>query len=226
MSLVTTGRTCSYESRPLHVAALRNLAARKGERDKILTNFPTTVSKTPKTSREVPMERPGNDEYHEFYETYVSKVPDGSLLPILAANGLATRQLLAPLSEAQGEFRYAEGKWSIKEVLGHMIDSERLFGFRALAFARNDPAYQPGMDQDVWATSNNAHNRPMAQLLDEFEVVRNGHLALFRSFDDSHWLRRGTASGFEISVRALAWIVAGHELHHRGVIEERYFPHL
>lgn len=168
------------------------------------------------------MERPGHDEYNEFYETYVSKVPDGPLLPTLAASGLATRQLLAPLSDAQGQFRYAEGKWSIKEVLGHILDTERLFGFRAVAFARNDPSPQPGMDQDVWAAANNAHTRPMAQLLEELEAVRNGHLALFRSFTEEHWQRRGTASGFEVSVRALAWILAGHEIHHRGVLEDRY----
>lgn len=168
------------------------------------------------------MERPGSDEYNAYYGLYVGHVPDGDIFNILNTELGKAHELLDPLCDEDGEFRYAPGKWSLKEVLGHVIDTERVFGFRALSMARSDPAALPGMDQDHYAENCNAHGRPMADLLAEFDLIRRSTIALFKSFDDEMTQRRGMASGFEFSVRSFAWIIAGHEIHHRKVLAERY----
>jgi uncharacterized damage-inducible protein DinB len=169
-----------------------------------------------------PMQRPEANEYFEYYGTYIGKVPDGDILAILEAELGKTLGLLGVLSDEEADYRYAPEKWSIKEVLGHIIDTERLFSHRALSFARNDPAPLPSMEQDDWAKFNNASRRTLAELLDELSAVRRSTIALFRSFDAEMWMRRGTASGYDFSVRTFPWIIAGHEMHHRGVLEEVY----
>ncbi|UCF19617.1 MAG: DinB family protein [Gemmatimonadota bacterium] len=163
-------------------------------------------------------------DYFEYYGLYVDKVPKGNVLSLLEEKHLETQELLAEIPEERADYRYASGKWSVKEIIGHLIDSERVFGYRALSFARGDPAHLPSMEQDDWAAASNAALRPLADLASEFGIVRRSHIALFAGFDDSMWKRRGTASGFEFTVRSFPYIILGHELHHLDVLRERYLP--
>jgi len=168
------------------------------------------------------MNKPAPDEYADFYAGYISGVPDGEILTLLQSELERTSSLLRSLTPEQASHRYGEGKWSVKEIVGHIIDGERTFGHRALCFARQDPAHLPGFDQEDYAQSSNADDRPLNQLVDELNTVRQSNIALFRSLDDAMWSHRGIASDCEFTVRALAYIIVGHEIHHRSVIERRY----
>jgi hypothetical protein len=167
-------------------------------------------------------ERPGRDEYADFYAGYVASVPDGDVLATLEREGERSIALLRAVRPERTSFAYAPGKWTVREVVAHVADAERVFAYRALAFGRSDPNPLPGFDQEVWLPHAHAATRRWSDLVDELRTVRAATLHLFRSFASEDWLRRGTASGFAVSVRALAWIAAGHELHHRRVLVERY----
>ena len=168
------------------------------------------------------LQRPAADEHDEYYSVYIDRVPDGDILEILTREIERTGEVLAKVPPEREGFRYASGKWSVREVVGHMLDAERVFAHRALWFARADPAPLPGMDQDTWAGASNANDISVGQLFEELALARLSHLAMFRGFDDEIWLRRGTASGCQFTVRSLPYILAGHELHHRSVLEEKY----
>ena len=170
------------------------------------------------------MKRPEPTEYPEFYANYVSKVPGADVLSVLESQRLQMLQLFAGRSERDGSFRYAPGKWTVKEVLGHVTDTERIYAYRALRFARADHTPLPGFEQDDFVKNGAFNERPLAGLADEFAHVRSASLALFRSFPEEAWQRRGVASQKEVTVRALAFITAGHQIHHRLILEERYFP--
>jgi len=170
----------------------------------------------------VRIQRPAPSEYAPYYSTYIDRVGDGDILEILAAQNRDTRALLGKLPETRGDSRYAPGKWSLKQVVGHMADAERVFTYRALAFARADAAPLPSMEQEEWMAHSNFEKRSLASILSEFNAVRAATLALFESFDAAIGARRGTASGVAFTVRAMPYIVAGHELHHMGVVRERY----
>jgi uncharacterized damage-inducible protein DinB len=165
---------------------------------------------------------PETTEYAPYYEKYTSLVPAGDVVATLSNQIQDTLTFLRSLSEEQAASRYASDKWSIKEVVGHIIDGERIFAYRALRFARNDQTALPGFEQDDYVRAGNFNHRRMSDLADEFEQVRRANLCLLRSLDDEAWLRRGIASDNEVSVRALAYILAGHETHHLRVIRERY----
>ena len=167
--------------------------------------------------------RPEPGEYAAYYEKYVSLVPGTDAASALEAQRVHTMQLFAGRGERDGNFRYAADKWTVKEVLGHMSDTERIFTYRALRIARGDQTPLPGFEQDDYVRSGGFNQRPLASLVEEFAHVRSASLALFRSLGKDAWLRRGTASKNEVTVRALAFITAGHELHHRKILEERYF---
>jgi hypothetical protein len=167
--------------------------------------------------------RPEAGEYAAYYEKYVSLVPGDDATGALEAQRVQTMQLFAGRSERDGNFRYAPDKWTVKEVLGHVSDTERIFTYRALRIARGDQTPLPGFEQDDYVRSGGFNERPLASLVEEFTYVRSASLALFRSLGPEAWLRRGTASKNEVSVRALAFITAGHELHHRQILKERYF---
>jgi hypothetical protein len=169
-------------------------------------------------------ERPGPDEYAPHYETYVSKVKGSDIVAILEAQRLQMAQLFAARSERDGNFRYAPDKWTVKEVLGHVNDTERIFTYRALRIARGDQTPLPGFEQDDYVRNGNFAERTLVDLAAEFGLVRAASIALFKSLPREAWQRRGVASTNEVTVRALAFIVAGHELHHRLILEERYFP--
>jgi hypothetical protein len=170
------------------------------------------------------MERPEPTEYAEFYANYVSKVPGSDVLGVLESQRVQMLQLFAGRSERDGNFRYAPGKWTVKEVLGHVTDTERIFTYRALRIARGDQTPLPGFEQDDFVKNGAFSERTLAGLADEFALVRAASLALFRSFPEQSWPQRGVASQKEVTVRALAFITAGHQIHHRLILEERYFP--
>ena len=165
---------------------------------------------------------PAPSEYAAYYGGYVNLVAGDDVVAALERQTLETLALVRGLPEARGDFRYAEGKWSVKELIGHIIDGERVFTYRALRFARGDETPLPGFEQDDFVEHGNHNARTLADLADEYEAVRGATLALFRSFDDAAWQRSGVASDNEMSVRAAAYVTAGHELHHVKILRERY----
>jgi len=167
-------------------------------------------------------DRPDADEYLEYYGRYIARVPDGDLLGTLEQQNEDTMALLAAVPEAKGDFAYAPGKWTLKEVIGHVADGERVFSYRALRIARGDQTPLPGFDEKAWVPNAGCAGRTVADLLGELRAVRAGTLALFRHRPPEAATRRGTASNGPVSVRALAWIIAGHERHHLAIIRERY----
>jgi uncharacterized damage-inducible protein DinB len=174
----------------------------------------------------MPQKRPQQGDYALFYEKYVALVPSGDFLEILLNQRRDLVRLLSPLTEEQAEFRYAPGKWSVKEVLGHISDTERIFAYRMLRIARGDQTPLASFEQDGYIQNGNFSARKLADLLEEFSAVREATISLVRSLDDAAWLRRGNASQKEVSVLALAFVIAGHERHHRVLLEERYLPAL
>jgi uncharacterized damage-inducible protein DinB len=167
--------------------------------------------------------RPEPGEYAAYYEKYVSLVPGTDVTGALDAQRVQTMQLFAGRSERDGNFRYAAEKWTVKDVLGHITDTERIFTYRALRIARGDQTPMEGFEQDDYVRGGGFNARALASLVEEFADVRSASLALFRSLGKDAWSHRGTANKNEVTVRALAFITAGHELHHRQILEERYF---
>jgi hypothetical protein len=167
-------------------------------------------------------QRPAADEFPAYYGRYIDQVPDGDVVALLGQQIERTRNLLAALTDAQARFRYADGKWSPKEIINHLADAERVFSYRLLTFARADATPLPGFDENAWVPSSGADELPLAQVVDELAKVRGATIALLKSLPDAAWGRSGTANGKPISVRALAWIIAGHEVHHARVLAERY----
>jgi len=170
--------------------------------------------------------RPSASEHAPYYSRYIDLVPEGDILQILDVQPKATLSHLSTVDEEKAKFRYAQGKWSIKEVLGHIIDTERVFAFRAFAFSRNDKNPFPGMEQEEYTAGANYDTRPFAGIVDEFLEVRRASVLLFRNFDPGMFFRKGTASGYEFTVRCFPFIIAGHELHHRQVLNDRYLKHV
>lgn len=168
------------------------------------------------------MQRPGPDEYSPFFQGYVDRVPPGDALVHLRAQGERTLRLLRGLTEAQGAFAYAPGKWTVKRLVQHVIDGERLFGYRAMCIARGEAGNLPGFDEDAYAANDGSDARPVAALAGEYAAVRAATVELYAGFDAAAAARRGVANGKPIGVRALLWITAGHELHHLSVLRERY----
>lgn len=166
--------------------------------------------------------RPSAGEFNEYYAGYIGESTDGDILQTLARQGDETHRLLSSLNEKQALHRYADGKWSVKEVALHLADAERVFGYRALTFSRADAGPLPGFDENSWAPESRADRRTIQDIAGELASARQANLRFFTGLDDEQWLRNGTASGNPFSVRALAWIIAGHEAHHVGVLKERY----
>ena len=175
-------------------------------------------------AKKAPLARPEPGEYAPYYEKYISLVSGNDVLGALEAQRLVMQQLVSAHSERDGNFRYAPDKWTVKEVLGHINDSERIFAYRALCIARGDQAQLPGFEQDDYVRAGGFQDRSLSGLGEEYAHIRNSTLALFRSLSREAWQRRGVANKNEISVRALGFIIAGHELHHRRILDERYFP--
>jgi|SRR6056297_67744 len=166
------------------------------------------------------------DEYGAFYSRYIDKSKGASLLDILEGSRKQIIKMLQQLSEEQAEFRYEDGKWSVKEVIGHMSDTERVMNYRALTFARGDSHELPGFDQDSYVEAANFNDVPLDNLLAAYDVVRSSTISLFSSFTDEMLLANGSASGSVFSVRALGFVIAGHEIHHLEILKEKYLPHI
>lgn len=170
-----------------------------------------------------PSRRPQSGDYAPYYDRYISEVAGGNILDILDKQRQETMLLLCGRSDADGDFRYAPDKWSVKQVIGHVCDTERIFAYRALRISRNDETPLAGFEQDDYVKYGPFANLKMEDLVEEFIAVRRATISLFRTMDAESWDRRGAANNNPVTVRALAWIIAGHELHHRRILENRYF---
>ena len=166
--------------------------------------------------------RPEADEIPPHFVGYIGKVPESDPVAVLAAQIDVTAALLRGLSDADALKRYAPGKWSVKEIVGHLADTERIMAYRALRVARGDETPLPGFDENAYVPPAKFDSRPLAELISDFRTVRTATLALFKSFDADAWRRRGTASGKLISVRALGYMIPGHERHHVEILRDRY----
>lgn len=166
--------------------------------------------------------RPAITDYAPPYAGYVALVPEEEILGVIEDQSAATQKILASLDESKAAYRYAEAKWSVKEVLGHMIDCERIFTYRALAIARGETQPLPGFDQNDYVENAAFDSWKLGDLAEHYALVRRATIVLFRNFPAEAWTRRGTASTYPITVAAIAWIIVGHERHHVQVLRERY----
>jgi hypothetical protein len=166
--------------------------------------------------------RPGDDEYSSFFGNYIPLTPEGDLVEILERQGRDTVKLLQTLTEEQGNYRYAPGKWSLKEVIGHVSDNERIMSYRLLRIARGDTTPLPGYEQDLLVPGGSFDSLSLRQLTEDYAAVRQATLTLLRGLTEEAWLRKGTASNTTVSARALACVICGHELHHLAILRERY----
>jgi hypothetical protein len=166
--------------------------------------------------------RPEPGDFAPYYAGYIEQVPDGDIVATLRAGRGSMERLLGAVPAEQEGHRYAPGKWSVREVMGHLTDTERVFASRLVWFARGDPGPLPGMDQDAWVEVDSADARPLSHHLEEWSVVRSSVVLLLEGLDLAAWQREGTASGGRFTVRALAWVIAGHARHHERLFVERY----
>ena len=167
-------------------------------------------------------QRPAADEFAPYYQGYVEEAGGADLVEELERQAVEWATMLKETPEARGGYRYAAGKWCLREVVLHVIDAERVFGFRLLWFARASGTELPGFDENAWVSSGAADQRTIADLAAEFAAVRRATIMMIKPLQDEAMMRRGTANGKEISARALAWIIAGHAAHHGRVLKERY----
>ena len=173
-------------------------------------------------SATITIAHPGTDEHVPYYSRYIDLVRGDDALPPLRAQLADTLRLFAGLGEERALHRYATGKWSVKQVVGHLSDCERVFSYRALRVGRGDATPLPGFDEQTYAVAGGFDARPLAELVDELRSVRAATIALFAGLDPEALMRHGTANDSPITPRALAWIIVGHELHHRALLRERY----
>lgn len=166
--------------------------------------------------------RPRSGEYAPYYDRYISQVTEPNAIEALEHQLDEMLALFRSLDEGKGDLRYAPEKWSIRQVLGHIIDGERVFAYRALRFGRGDRTPLPGFDESVYAETAGAENRSLKDLVAEIEALRRANIAMFRGLPDAAWTRSGTANDVEMSVRALAFVIAGHGRHHTNLVKERY----
>ncbi len=166
--------------------------------------------------------RPAPDESAEFYHGYISEVPGDRIGTYLRDQLAELDRLVSPLDDERAKARYAPDKWSVKEVLGHLADSERIFSYRLLRIARNDATPLPGFDENAYVPAGEFDTRPLASIIAELRALRASTIALMEGVGADAWARRGQASGKSISARALAYIIAGHMTHHTRVLRERY----
>lgn len=168
--------------------------------------------------------RPEAGEYDPYFDTYLEAVPEGNIGDILAMQITTVTENFAPFAGAAGNVPYKEGKWSAKEVLSHLIDGERVFMYRMLRIARGDTTPLAGFDQDLFVAGANANRREMARMLTEFAFLRKSNLLMLEDFEEKNFLAKGIANGKNISVRAIAFVMAGHVNHHLQILREYYFP--
>jgi hypothetical protein len=167
--------------------------------------------------------RPEAGEYAPYYDRYISLIPGTDILGSLDEQRRQMMLLLCARDEADGDFRYSPDKWNSKEVLGHVCDTERVFAYRALRIARGDSTPMEGFEQDDYVRNGPFAGGALPEVVEDYIAVRRATLTLLRNLEEAAWKRRGVANKHEVSVRALAYIIAGHEVHHRRILEEKYF---
>ena len=168
------------------------------------------------------MNRPEKNEYAEFYASYVALVEETDIIAALHNQTNDLQNLFAEIPEEKGDYHYAENKWSIRELLGHIVDGERVFSYRALRISRGDETLLAGFEENFYVANSNFSNLKIADALEEFSLLRQSNVLLFKNLTDEMWSKIGTASDATISVRALAYIMVGHIRHHANILRERY----
>ena len=168
------------------------------------------------------MRRPKPEETLPYYHRYIARVQDGNMVDILKTNHEATQTFIQNIPTEKASYRYAKGKWNVKEVLLHLVDTERIMCYRALRFARNDKTALQGFDQDDFVPESNANNKSIESMIEEYKAVRASTISLFSALDNAILERVGTASNAPMSVAAIGFITCGHQRHHRDIIRERY----
>ncbi|MFP7298835.1 DinB family protein [Neobacillus niacini] len=168
------------------------------------------------------LQRPLESEYPNYYQPYIQLVPNGEIVQLLRENLLAVVNFFHGLSEEEANHRYASGKWSVKEVLGHIIDTERIMTYRLLRVGRGDQTALAGFNETDYVEAAQIHNLSMEAILEDFKATRNAAITLIQNIPAEAWTNIGNANGMEITTRAIAYIIAGHEIHHRKIVEERY----
>ena len=166
--------------------------------------------------------RPAKGDYADYYQPYIDIIMGEDIFRILIEQNLESQNILNSFSESRGDYSYAKGKWTVKEVVGHLVDVERIFAYRALAIARGENNPLPGMDQDIYVKNGNFNKRKLFDLNYEYRLLRESNILLFGSFDKSVLQNRGIASGYEVTVLALMYMTAGHGKHHLNILSERY----
>ncbi len=171
------------------------------------------------------MKRPKKGEYAPFHETYLKAVPSrGSARSLLKSTFKETHRMLSALPEEMGNYTYEAGKWTVKEMLIHLIDAERVFAYRTLTFMRGDRIALPGFNQDIWMEQVNVSGRTIKDLFKEWKVVRDNTLFLLTQCTEEQSQFLGTASGWKVTTRAMFYVIIGHHIHHLNILKERYFP--
>lgn len=169
-----------------------------------------------------PSGRPQDGEYAPYARGDIEQVAGEDIVETLARQAEEVAELLAPLDEGAANFAYAPGKWAVKQVVGHLADDERIYAYRTLCIARGESAPLPGFDENAYMAHAGFERRPLGEILEEYRIVRGATIALFRTFSPEAWLRRGTANGYSVTARGLAFHIAGHELHHLRILREKY----
>jgi DinB superfamily len=173
------------------------------------------------THQEIAMPRPKSSEHAPFYQRYIDLVPEADVIHALETQIGETLAVMRGVSESQGNERHPPYTWSIKEVIGHLADSERIFGYRALRFARGDTTPLPGFDENEYVCAAHFDRQKLSDLIAGFEALRRAHVLLFRTLTEEEWSRQGEANGKPMSVRALAFVIAGHGRHHTNILQRR-----
>lgn len=166
--------------------------------------------------------RPAENDYAPYYKGYIEKIKGDDILNILLNQTKECQSVFNSFSVNKGNYKYAPGKWSVKEVIGHIMDTERVFTYRALCIARGEKQPLPGFEQDNYVKEGKFNRRTLDDIIYEFRLMREGNLLMFRNFDQEMLNRRGNASGFDVTVNALLFMIAGHAQHHMDILKERY----
>jgi uncharacterized damage-inducible protein DinB len=168
------------------------------------------------------MKRPLQNDYAPYYDGYIKNIKDDNIIKVLEEQLITTNIFLNSITEEKSEFRYAEGKWSIKELVGHLIDSERVFAYRALSISRGEKQPLPSFDEKEYTRESDYSKRKFSDILKEFKLLREANLLMFKSLPEEKLNKRGIANNVEVTVLALLFIIAGHEAHHIRILKERY----
>ncbi|MGG1575467.1 DinB family protein [Fictibacillus sp. NRS-1165] len=167
--------------------------------------------------------KPKTNEYDSYYVNYIAALPDQDIVNLLEEQAEETVQTVQDLTEQQALFKYGPEKWSIKEVIGHLTDTEQIMAFRLLSIARGEKGILPGFDENAYVQHAFFDRQPLSDLIQQFQNVRQSTKLLIKSMEEEPWTRSGNANGSDVTVRAIAYIIAGHEKHHLGILKERYF---